>query len=421
MIRELVVVRDADVVGTIHVDAAAQMSFAYDRAWLARADAFPISARLPLGPDPHDPAAAHRFFANLLPEGGVRRAVCQRLGLSEDNDVDLLAAIGGDCAGALSILRAGDAPPQAHDHAYERLGDARLRAIVADDAAALLAGGPATRLSLAGAQEKLPVAVLDGELHLPLASAPSTHILKLPHARYRHLPANEAFVLGLAARVGLAVVDAELLTRTRPAALLVRRYDRQRSDDRWPVERVHQEDLCQALGVPPSRKHEQEGGPTLAASIELVRGIVRQPLVDTRGLIEWQAFNITAGNSDGHGKNLSIVYEAAGARLAPFYDLVATRAYPALDRALAMGVGGTRDPDHVDARRWTALAQSLGIAPRLTLELVAGVAERTLEHVDGWAKEYRDRYGAQPILQTLPRQILLRARRVLRASRPARG
>jgi serine/threonine-protein kinase HipA len=367
---------------------------------------------LPLRDEPFDDGAAHYFFSNLLPEGGARQAVCARLGISESNDFALLKAIGGECAGAL-VVTTPDATVENAEHRYERITDARLRTLLQDtDPVPLLIGCEKTRLSLAGAQDKLPVALFDDKLHLPLEGAPSTHILKLPNARFPHLAANEAFVMGLATRVELDVAPCELLTRFGPPILLVTRYDRIASAQ--SIVRLHQEDLCQALGLPPSRKYEQEGGPSLVRALELVRRHVTRPLEDVRRLIAWQAFNVIAGNADGHGKNLSLLY-ADGGRLAPFYDLVSTRQYTRLDSRLAMGVGGRRNMEQLHRAQWTAFAEGAAVRPGTVIDIVRDTATRCLAELPAWQTEFRDRYGANPILQTLPKWIRNQARRTLRA------
>jgi serine/threonine-protein kinase HipA len=405
----------AIVVGSVRVDDEGRFCFAYDPTWCTREIRFPVSLTLPISSHDYVGGPAHAFFANLLPEGGARQAICARLGISPDNDFALLQAIGGECAGALSLIDPARPPVDPDDFGYEELQHKRLQSLVADDATPLLIGGSTTRLSLAGAQDKLPVALLDGKLHLPLHEAPSTHILKLPNPRYPHLPANEAFALGLARHLGFEVVRAELFTATDPPCLLVTRYDRIPSEDPWPVRRLHQEDLCQATGLPPTRKYEAEGGPTLAKAVTVIRDNVGRPLVDVLRVIEWQAYNIVLGNSDGHAKNLSIVYADDGVKLAPFYDLVSTREYKRLDRKLAMGVGGRQNPDEIGRAEWIALSRELRIGERVVLDRVGDVAQRSLDSLAGWTREFRDAHGKQPILQTLPAAITRRARRVLRA------
>lgn len=405
------------VVGWLRV-AGTRFVFRYDDGWLASVAAFPISHSVPLAPGELTGDAAHWFFANLLPEGAMRTAVCRRLGISEANDVALLEAIGGECAGALRIVTPGSPAPDPDRYRYEELSRARLQAIVErQDLVPLLVGGPNTRLSLAGAQDKLPVALLDGRIHLPTGAAPSTHILKLPHARFRDIAINEAFVLGLAIRIGLPAIDADLVD-TEPASLIVPRYDRIASDEHWPVVRRHQEDVCQAMGLPPSQKYEQEGGPSLPAVVELVGAISSAPLVDIARLLEWQAFNLVAGNADGHGKNLAFLFDGPRPQLAPFYDLLSTRQYADLTRQLAMSIGGERDPGHVRRAQWEAFARQSRLAPRVVLDAARGVAERTLETLPHWTDEFRGRYGRAPLLQRLPAWIAKSARRVLRDLRP---
>jgi len=415
----LVVRFGARPVGRLRADETGRFCFAYDPVWMAGDDAFPISISLPLRDDEYRGGAGQTFFANLLPEGAVRLAVCNRLGISEGNDYALLRAIGGDCAGALSIVEADAPPPDPQTFRYEILNDARLQELAeGGDIVPLLAGGPSTRLSLAGAQDKLPVAMLDGEPHLPVGDAPSTHIIKLPHPRYAHLPVNEAFVSGLAAHIGFDAAATELLARTDPPGLLVERYDRLPSDTAWPAQRLHQEDLCQALARPPTQKYQQEGGPSLVDAVEVIRTHSHQPLVDVQRLIQWQAFNIVAGNSDGHGKNLSILYEGSRRlRLAPFYDLLSTRHYAGLDRLLAMSVGDRRDPDQVSTTDWQLLASQLGVGKRVVIDLAGSVAQRILDGIDAHTENFRARHGAQPILQTIPQNTKKRAHRLLRPRR----
>ncbi len=401
------------IIGAVRVDESDRFCFAYDLAWCTRDGRFPVSLTLPIASHEYVAGPAHTFFANLLPEGAVRQAICARLGISPDNDFALLQAIGGECAGALSLVDPARPPVDPDDFGYEELTDQRLQDVVADDAIPLLIGGTTTRLSLAGAQDKLPVALLDGKLHLPLNTAPSTHILKLPNPRYPHLPANEAFSLGLARRLGFEVVRGELFTRTDPPSLLVPRYDRIPSEDPWPVRRVHQEDLCQATGLPPTRKYEAEGGLTLARAVTVIRDHVARPLVDVPRVIQWQAYNIVLGNSDGHAKNLSIIYSDDGLKLAPFYDLVSTREYKHLDRKLAMGIGGRQNPDEIGRAEWLKLGDELRVGARVVLDMVGNVAQRSLDALAGWTREFRDSHGDHPILQTLPAAITRRARRVL--------
>ncbi|MEZ4365560.1 MAG: type II toxin-antitoxin system HipA family toxin [Kofleriaceae bacterium] len=395
-------------VGQLARNAEGRFAFAYDADW----SAFAISLSLPLAVREVDGGAAHAFFANLLPEGAARELVCRQLGISIDNDFALLGAIGGECAGALSVVEPGAPRPDPEAYRYERLGDERLQALLGGDLAPLLVTEDETRLSLAGAQHKLPVAILDGEVQLSHGQAPTTHILKLPSQHYKHMPVNEAYVLGLAAQVGLDVVRAELFTRLEPPGLMVERYDRVAAvDEHWPARRIHQEDLCQALGRLPGNKYEREGGPSLLQAVQVVQRHSSNPLVDVRRLIEWQAFNLIAGNSDGHGKNLAFVHDEGEVRLAPFYDLVSTRHYRGIARSMAMRVADRDDPDQIGGAQWQAFAAEAGLGRRVVEGLVQGVVQRCLAVIDEWTETFRARYGEQSILQELPSSIASRAKR----------
>jgi len=158
-----------------------------------------------------------------------------------------------------------------------------------------------------------------------------------------------------------------------------------------------------------------EGGLTLVKAVTVIRDNVDRPLVDVPRMIEWQAYNLILGNSDGHAKNLSIIYSDDGVKLAPLYDLVSTRQYKRLDRKLAMGVGGRQNPDEIGRAEWIKLSGELRISERVVIDMVGDVAQRSLDALAGWTREFRDSYGNQPILQTLPAAITKRARRVLRS------
>ncbi|CAN5889815.1 type II toxin-antitoxin system HipA family toxin [soil metagenome] len=410
---DLVVRYEARTVGTLTSDDA-RFGLTYDSRWLSAKDAFAVSASLPLRAEPYLDGAAHTFFANLLPEGGAREAVCRRLGISLDNDQALLRAIGGECAGALSVVEASSRPVDPESYAYEKLDRRRLHKLVAKDAVPLLLGGPPTRLSLAGAQDKLPVAVFDGTVYLPLEGAPSTHILKLPDARFKHIPLNEAFVMGLAARIGMATAPTELFLGIDPPGLLVERYDRRREPDGSHVTRLHQEDLCQALGLASSSKYEQEGGPGISATLAFVSKHSAKPLDDIQRVIDWQAFNAVVGNCDGHGKNLSFLYTQRELVVSPFYDLLSTRQYDGLDANLAMSVGGRRNPAELHRLQWEQLAKEARIGARLVLDRVGNVARRCIEELPAWTGEYRERYGRRSVLETLPAWIKKNAQKTLR-------
>ncbi len=168
-------------------------------------------------------------------------------------------------------------------------------------------------------------------LALPAPGQPTTHILKPSIARFPHTTENEALVMTLAVAVGLPVAPVEARTVAGRPYLLVTRYER-RFDEHGRAHRLHQEDFCQALGVPPERKYASEDGPTFKARCDLLRRATTVPAVAVLALLDTVIFNLIAGNPDAHGKNFSLLYQAGAVSPAPFYDWLSTVAYPDLNR-----------------------------------------------------------------------------------------
>jgi serine/threonine-protein kinase HipA len=314
------------------------------------------------------------FFENLLPDGVQRERLARRLGVSDSSTFSMLDVVGGDCAGALSLLPEKLSGSQRDAGAHRPLDDDLLRKVL-ELGVVPTSVTEGLRLSLAGAQDKLPVVLENDELFLPLGRTASTHILKLPNREFRGLVDNEHFLLELSHEVGLPTVRSrrwELPTGSDPAhALLVERFDR--SGGR----RLHQEDLCQATGAPPSRKYESDGGPSLVDVIAVLDAASTEP-TDVVRLVKWQAFNIATGNNDGHAKNVSLLREPV-VRLAPAYDLVCTRAWDALGKDLAFRVGGARDAGATGPHAWRIFAEQARLSPKLVLDAAAEVATSVAE------------------------------------------
>ncbi len=407
-------------VGYLRRNATNQIGFDYDDTW--RANGFPISISLPLthGPFPATEATAHRFFANLLPEGDARARVVRELKLA-DSDFDLLRAIGGECAGALSILPDNRLPDVEGE--YQALSDEALYELVTSKGRVhgerVGQGGELPRLSLAGAQDKYAVLVRDGIIHLPRGEAPSTHIIKFAVDRYPHIPAYEAVLTELARRVGLVTNPIEYHRLPPPRDvhdyLIVQRYDR--ITDGGNVQRLHQEDLCQALGFGWERKYETDSGPSLATIYRLLQDVSSNPARDGLQLLQWQIFNLVAGNSDGHAKNLALLYHADGSiRLAPFYDLVCTRAVEHIDARLAFSIGGESTPGNVRQQHWDQLAKDLGIRAKYLRELVHDVATRVRDEIRPALDDFQARHGTYPALQRVQQVVDDQCRVTLRQS-----
>ena len=257
-----------------------------------------ISQSLPVREAAYPNRICRAVFGGLLLEGDAREAIARNLGVSIGNDYALLEALGGDCAGALTVLEPDESLPEAPETRV--LDAAQLDALLRELPQRPLAADPSegTRLSLAGAQPKLPAIVEDGVFALPLnAAAATTHILKPEPERFRGLVDNEAFCMELAHAVGLPVARVEKrLSNSGLRYLAVERYDRDLTSD--PIGRLHQEDFCQALGQASERKYQSDGGPTVLDSVKLLRECSVRPAQDL--ITFWRAlvFNWLIGNCD---------------------------------------------------------------------------------------------------------------------------
>ena len=412
MARELEVYFEQRLVGTLVQDESGQLRFTYHEAWLADPASVPISWSLPLRSEPFNHRETRPFFAGLLPEAEKRELVARALGVSDRNDFALLDRIGGECAGAITLLHAGETPPPVSKEAdYRLLDDGELRRIldVLPDRP-LLAGEEGVRLSLAGAQDKLPVLVVDGRIALPLHGAPSTHILKPPIRRFEDTVFNEGFCLALAKAIGLDVAAAEIRAVGDRPFLLVARYDRARGRD-GAVRRLHQEDFCQALGIVPELKYQSEGGPSLCQCFELVRNAAARPVVDLARLLDAVLFNLFVGNRDAHGKNFSLLFTDDGVQLAPLYDVLSTDVYPGLSPRLAMKIGGKDETSAIYPRHWERFAKEAGLAfpqvRRRLLDLARALPQAARDVQRRFAAEGKDRPVIARVVDVIDRETKL--------------
>lgn len=369
----LIVWWNTGIAGELTIDRGGAMHFAYAPAWLADVAAPPLSQALPKRAEPYPDAACKAVFAGLLPEEGQRTAVAAALGVSPDNPFRLLEALGGDVAGALAFLPPGEAPPVPDlAHSAQVLDEAELaRLLERLPRVPMLAGEGGARLSLAGAQAKLPVVLVDDQIAVPRSGEPSTHLIKPEPSRFPGLAANEAFCLSLAGAVGLDAARGQWREVQGKAFLLVERYDRKTGQG--GTLRLHQEDFAQALGVPSHRKYAVEGGPTFRDAFALLRSAATRPAREVLKLADAALFNLIIGNADAHAKNFSLL-RGAGDQvvLAPLYDLVATREWDELSPRLAMRFGGAAKLEKIDADSFTRFAADAGLsAPYLRRRAVA--------------------------------------------------
>jgi len=354
------------VAGVLRAEANARLAFRYDDAWVARRGPA-LSYSLPVAGETYDDERCRPFFRNLLPEGLVREAVARRLGVAVGNDFALLAALGADCAGAVVLLPAGTTPAD-REPGVRWLDERQLEAAIEELPRRPLFAEPDDdiRLSLAGAQDKLVVVREADRIGVPTGGRPSTHILKAPLRDFAGSVENGAFCLRLAHRLGADTAVADVGRAGRHPYLLVRRFDRSAPDGRQ--QRLHQEDVCQALAVAPELKYQADGGPGVADVVDVLRAVAARPGRDLLALVDAVAVNFLVGNHDAHGKNFSVLHAPDGARLAPLYDVVSTAVLPGAepqdgDARRRRVPAGLRAPASLGSARGVGRSRACGRAP----------------------------------------------------------
>ncbi len=359
------------------------LTLTYEEAWRGWPDAFPVSLSMPMDQAAWPPEVVVPWLMNLLPEGEPMRAMQRALGVAQEDVLGLVSAAGGDLAGALRV-----GGPRGEQGGYRPVSSQEdLERIIGElPRKPFLAGDEGVTMSLAGAQDKLPVAMLDGQIAIPLDGAPSTHILKPDNPRLPGSVQNEALCMVLAARCRLPVASVATGRAGDRSYLLVDRYDR--AGQAPTATRLHQEDVCQALGFPPGAKYErnQTGvrGPSLADMFALVRR--HMTAVDITRLLDAVIFNIAIGNVDSHAKNYSILLTADGAALAPLYDLMCGLPWPGITQNHAQAVGGQVRGRHIQVRHWRRMAEACGLAPAATVRRVISLTNRIQREIGAAAE-----------------------------------
>lgn len=367
------------------------IEFRYDREWLDHGKAFPVSLSLPLREDAWRGESVAAVFENLLPDSAdLRRRVAERVGAAGVDAYSLLTAIGRDCIGALQFI-AGDAPPEgAQRISGEPVDDEAIEKLLKSLAQAPLglSRDDDFRISVTGAQEKTALLWHEGRWIKPHGTTPTTHIFKtqigeLPNGiDLSNSVENEFYCLQLLRHLGLTVNHAKIMVFGQTKALVVERFDRAWSDDR--LVRLPQEDCCQALSVPPSRKYQADGGPGMLAIADLLKG-ADSPADDHRTLFQAQLIFWLIGATDGHAKNFSIFLHPGGSyALTPLYDVLT--AQPSLDARqierkqmkLAMSVGNNNHYriDEVQIRHFFQTGEAAGLSPSLVRKALEDIAAR---------------------------------------------
>jgi serine/threonine-protein kinase HipA len=299
-----------------------ELSFQYDKNYLANNNNFPLSASLPLSESIFNDNVVRPFFDGLLPEDVARTQIARILKTDSRNTFALLKSIGADCAGAISVQSQNVKLQDLSNPEYKYIEDEEAYNILSSlKVRPLYIGEDDFRISGAGAQDKLIACIINNKLALPLNGTPSTHIIKPNIEGYKDTVFNELFCMKLAKACGLNAPGCFIKTIKDKNFYVVERYDREKSDELWT--RIHQEDFCQILNILPENKYESDGGPNLKSCFELLDKL-KVAATSKIAFIDLIIFNYLIGNGDAHAKNFSILYKNDIPMLAPCYDLMCT-------------------------------------------------------------------------------------------------
>lgn len=395
MTNNLNVFLNAELVGTLGLDSADEMMFSYNQD--ARR---PISVGMSLEHKSFGGLHCEAFFGGLLPEGdAARKALGRRYGIGASNSFSLLRAIGAECAGALSIVESGLIPPAEGQEIVQVFSQAELAQHIRElPVRPLFAGINGIRLSLSGVQDKAAVSVVPDGIGVP-SSGPTSHILKPDLSQAPGAIFCEHLCLKTASRLGIDAAAVKLSKAEDQVYLLVERYDRQRVKETKTVERVHQEDFCQALAIPSKKKYQEDGGPTLPDCFALL-GKTAVPARERMKLLTAVIFNFLVGNMDAHGKNFSLLHSPKGIRLAPLYDVLCTTAFPDYSKKLAMEIGDFDEPNEIFAHQWRTLCEDINYSypsfKKLAKRLYSNLPQEMKEEydsmkADGWSHPAAER------------------------------
>jgi serine/threonine-protein kinase HipA len=381
----LCVILDDRLAGTLTRLSGGRLRFDYDESYRVRAGATPLSLSMPVHVGSHPDGVVAPWLWGLLPDNdAVLRRWARHYHVSASSPFSLLSTpVGEDCAGAVrfaspqnlerALQRSGRVAWLGHDDIAERLRELKR------DSTAWLGEAFVGQFSLAGAQAKTALLLRKGRWGVPSGATPTTHILKPAIAGFEEHDLNEHLCLDAARRTGLPAARTAIAAFCEETAVVVTRYDRTAGRDGAGMRRIHQEDLCQALGVAPASKYQNEGGPTPGRVAGLLRDTMAPAVADAavRRFADALIWNWLVAGTDAHAKNYSLLLSGEEVRLAPLYDIASALPYGTHERKLrlAMKIGGSYDV-YPGRNTWPAAARELGLDPGALLDRVRELCQR---------------------------------------------
>jgi len=382
----LVVLMDGYVAGAVRQDHAGELSLTYDDGWRSSGVAQPLSVSIPLDKRPRGDRV-RTYLRGLLPDDEqVLRRWSRSYHTSARNPFGLLGHVGEDCAGTVQFVSPDRVEAQlARDGGITWLSEAeigdRIRLLRRDPAAWHVA--TTGNFSLGGAQAKTALHYdrTTERWGAPWGAVPTTHIVKPAISGLDHHDLNEHLCLTAARHLGLEAAVSRVEAFDGERVIVIDRYDRLGRAD-GTIGRLHQEDLCQALGIPPVIKYQSEGGPSAEQVIGLLRAETPDPDLcgeNIRRFVDALAFNWIIAGTDAHAKNYSLLLSGRQVRLAPLYDLASALPYDDMyppKLRMAMRVGGEYRIAALQGRHWRRFAEENGLDPGATLARVDELASR---------------------------------------------
>jgi serine/threonine-protein kinase HipA len=425
--RDLHVLLGGRHIGDVRIDRSSKLIFVYDDAWRGFEGAIPLSLSMPLVASEHPHARIEPFLWGLLPDNAlILERWAKRHHVSARNAFALLEHTGEDCAGAVQLVRPDRLKVMLDRNSTTKhvqwLDESeiaeRLR-LLSIDPSAWRAEADAGQFSLGGAQPKTALLRMKGRWGVPSGRLGTTHILKPPIPGFAGHVENEHFCLRLAGDLGLPVAASEVQRFEDQVAIVIERYDRHTVDR--DVVRIHQEDLCQSLGIHPVYKYENEGGPAARAIMAHLRTYSSRSPEDAATFADALIFNWMIAGTDAHAKNYSVLLGASAAvRLAPLYDIASALPYPDLrpqKLKLAMKVGGKYRLSEIGSPQWRKEATALGLEPDATVARAVSMAEATPDYATDLRKQLRRDALDHSILDTLHQRLVARAQLLARTLR----
>jgi len=422
MKRELVVLLNNNIIGTVEQNKNGKLKFIYDDTWREADGAYPLSLSMPLAASEHPDKAINAFIWGLLPDNEfVLGKWAQKFQVSARNAFALISNVGEDCAGAVQFVL----PDRLNQIQKENKGEIKWvsNTEIADRIRSLKSDHSAWRqpqdqgqFSLAGAQPKTALLLQGKKWGIPSGRIPTTHILKPPTGDFDGLAENEHYCLTLARKIGLPVSSSNVLRFDEEVVFVVERYDRQLSNRE--IIRVHQEDMCQALGVHPTVKYQNQGGPGITDLVKLLDDSSNSKQEDIETLIAATALNWAIGGTDAHAKNYSMLIGSGGkSRLAPLYDIASALPYDKLDYQklkLAMKIGGKYRLRDIRMRQWEKLSADVKIDPEVIVEIVRNVLKKVEDSAGLVRSEIQKQGLDHPIVNRIDEMISNRASQLIK-------